>query len=41
MADQIAVLRHGVVVEHGSHEELMASEDRYAHLFELQAQGYR
>lgn len=41
MADQIAVLRDGVIVEHGTHEELMAAGKRYARLFELQAQGYR
>ena len=41
MADQIAVLRDGVIVEQGSHEQLMASGGRYARLFELQAQGYR
>jgi len=41
MADQIAVLRDGVIVEHGSHDELMAADGRYARLFELQAQGYQ
>jgi ATP-binding cassette, subfamily B, bacterial len=41
MADQIAVLDHGRVIEHGSHEELMAVNGRYAHLFTLQARGYR
>jgi len=41
MADQIAVLRDGVIVEHGTHDELMTAGQRYARLFELQAQGYR
>lgn len=41
MADQIAVLDRGRIVEHGSHEELMRLNGRYAHLFTLQARGYR
>jgi ATP-binding cassette subfamily B protein len=41
MADQIAVLDHGRIVELGSHDELMALNGRYAHLFTLQARGYR
>ena len=41
MADQIAVLERGHIVERGSHEELMQLNGRYAHLFTLQARGYR
>ena len=41
MADQIAVLDQGRIVEHGSHEELMKLNGSYAHLFTLQARGYR
>jgi ATP-binding cassette subfamily B protein len=41
MADQIAVLHNGHVEELGSHDELMAKDGRYAHLFRLQARGYQ
>jgi len=41
MADQIVVMQHGRIAERGSHEQLMAQDGRYAHLFSLQARGYR
>jgi ATP-binding cassette subfamily B protein len=41
MADQIAVLNRGSIVERGSHEELMRLNGTYARLFSLQARGYR
>ena len=41
MADQIVVLARGRVVEQGSHDVLMRVNGRYAHLFNLQAEGYR
>jgi ATP-binding cassette, subfamily B, bacterial len=41
MADQIAVLERGRIIERGSHDELMRLGGRYAHLFTLQARGYR
>jgi len=41
MADQILVLDGGRIVEEGSHESLMRLDGRYAHLFTLQARGYR
>jgi ATP-binding cassette subfamily B protein len=41
MADQIAVLNRGAIVERGSHEELMRLNGTYARLFSLQARGYR
>ena len=41
MADQIAVLERGRIIEQGSHEELMTRQGHYAQLFALQARGYR
>jgi ATP-binding cassette subfamily B protein/ATP-binding cassette subfamily C protein len=40
MADRIAVLHGGRLEELGSHRDLVARGGRYAHLFNLQAQGY-
>lgn len=42
MADKIVVLQDGRIIEEGSHEELMRVDNgHYAHLFSLQAKGYR
>ena len=41
MADQIVVLQNGSIIERGSHEELMKVNGHYAHLFSLQAKGYK
>lgn len=41
MADQIIVIQDGRIIERGSHDALMAQDGHYAHLFSLQAQGYR
>lgn len=40
MADRILVLEGGNIVEQGTHAELLVLGTRYAHLFQLQAQGY-
>lgn len=41
MADRIIVVADGRVIEHGSHDELVANAGLYAELYELQAAGYR
>jgi ATP-binding cassette subfamily B protein len=41
MADQIALIHEGRIVEHGTHEELMQLDGRYKKLFSLQARGYQ
>nr|VFK25030.1 MAG: ABC transporter [Candidatus Kentron sp. LPFa]VFK35816.1 MAG: ABC transporter [Candidatus Kentron sp. LPFa] len=38
-ADQLYVLHHGHVQQSGTHEELMAREGLYKHMYELQHQG--
>ena len=39
-ADRIYVLHEGEIIEHGTHDELMALRGRYAELFSLQAAAY-
>jgi ATP-binding cassette, subfamily B, bacterial len=41
MADRIFVLKHGSIIEGGTHEELVRVGGTYARLFEMQAQHYR
>ena len=41
MADRIVVLEGGLLVEEGSHTQLMALGERYAAMFEMQAASYR
>jgi ATP-binding cassette, subfamily B, bacterial len=41
MADTIAVLEDGRILEHDTHDALLAKGGRYAELFLLQARGYR
>ncbi len=40
IADRIAVLHGGRLEELGTHQQLVEAGGRYAHLFQLQAQGY-
>jgi ATP-binding cassette subfamily B protein len=40
MADRILVIKHGQIIEDGTHQELLALDGTYAHLFRLQAAGY-
>ncbi|MDG4821741.1 ABC transporter ATP-binding protein [Asanoa sp. WMMD1127] len=39
-ADQIYVLHHGRIVQHGTHDELITAGGLYQELFHLQASGY-
>jgi ATP-binding cassette, subfamily B, bacterial len=41
MADKIIVMASGEIIEQGTHEQLIAAAGRYAHLFSLQAAGYK
>jgi ATP-binding cassette subfamily B protein len=41
MADQILVIQGGRILEAGDHDALMGLDGHYAHLFALQAKGYR
>lgn len=41
MADRIAVIEEGKITECGTHSELILIDGTYAHLFNLQAEGYR
>jgi ATP-binding cassette subfamily B protein len=41
MADRIVVLQEGRIAEIGTHAELLRQAGIYAHLFSLQAEGYR
>jgi ATP-binding cassette subfamily B protein len=41
MADRIYVLKHGSIIEGGTHEELINRQGVYADLFEKQARSYR
>jgi ATP-binding cassette, subfamily B, bacterial len=41
MADKIIVMADGKIIEQGSHKELVEANGRYAHLFALQAAGYK
>ena len=40
MADRIIVLHEGKLLEHGTHDELLAVGGRYSELFQMQAAGY-
>ncbi|HET7542787.1 MAG TPA: ABC transporter ATP-binding protein [Polyangiaceae bacterium] len=40
MAKNIIVLENGQIIEHGSHEQLLEKDGKYARMFKLQAQGY-
>lgn len=39
-AKQIMVIDHGKIIEHGTHQELIANNSLYKEMFDLQAEGY-
>lgn len=41
LADRILVLENGMLLESGTHQELLKADGRYAELFNLQAKGYQ
>jgi ATP-binding cassette subfamily B protein len=41
MADRIVVIQQGRIAEIGSHNQLLKQQGIYAHLFSMQAEGYR
>ena len=41
MVDRIYVLQDGVIIESGTHDELVDGQGEYFKLFELQVQQYR
>lgn len=41
MADKIFMLENGSIIEHGSHDELMNMDGKYAEMFNLQAEKYK
>ncbi len=41
MADRILVIEAGQIIEHGTHDDLMKLDGKYAELFRLQATHYR
>ena len=40
-AAQIVVIHKGKIIERGNHESLLTANGQYAHLFNLQAIGYK
>lgn len=40
MADAIAVMKNGAIVEYGTHDELLAKNGEYARLYRVQAEQY-
>ena len=40
MADEIFMLENGEIIEHGTHDDLMQADGKYAYMFRLQAEKY-
>lgn len=41
LADHIYMMENGEIIEHGTHNQLLAMKGKYAEMFELQAVNYR
>ena len=41
LADRVAFLENGQIVEEGTHDDLVEQQGRYAHMYSVQAGWYR
>jgi ABC-type multidrug transport system fused ATPase/permease subunit len=39
--DQFQIMHHGKIIEHGTHDELMAKNGKYREMYTIQASAYK